>query len=254
MSTYTGCFFLDSNIPISDILNEKNPRIEKLKNDSRINNICCYISDSVKQEITDKVTKTTDYLGNVVRQIIHLTLEESRRNRGIDLATPMTSEDIRVLEDLFASFHNVIRWSDASLLSPISAIEEWAISFLAEKFDQGISIDIHKFILELTMKLLKFSSDMQDIYDHLIEFEKGYIKTKTIVPDPQIVIALNNLGLHAPDDFHVASAYFYQTNNSENVVFVTFDYKTILQKRYSIWNMNILIKCSDPLYAIHHLS
>ena len=253
MTGPTGCFFLDSNIAISEILKENNPRISKFKSDSRKNKICCYISDSIKNEVNDKVTTTINYLGNVVKTMIQLRLEESRRNRGINLNVPITTEDIHLLEDVFSSFHQAIKRTNGSLQTPISVIEEWTITFLAEKLDSGTPIDIHNFILQLTMKLLDTTSDIQNMYDDLIEFQNSFLTIKNIVPNPTTVISLNTLGLHKPDDYHVASAYSHQQTNSQYVVFVTFDYKTILKKRYDVRNAGFSIKCSDPLYAIHHL-
>jgi hypothetical protein len=250
--TVVGCFFLDTCIILSDILKENTARIEKLKKNVSFYNIPCYISDSVKQEICKKVQDTSDFLGNTVRETIRYHLEESRKKRNIPFKDPITSDDIKALEDLFAYYHNAVRTTKVALPSPVDLIEEWTISFLGEMLDKGTVITIEDFLRELIKKLLELTSYIEDSYDALVTFQKGFIKTKNITLDSRIIDALQNLGLHRPDCEHIASAIIHQAETKEKTVFVTLDFNSILYMRDLI-RKQFNMECCDPLYALHHL-
>lgn len=253
-STLAGSFFLDTNIILSEILHEYNPRIEKLKHDSELHKIPCYISDSVKKETYDKVEETCNFLGTIVREAIKYSLEESRNKRKVSLDSPMTSEDLKALEESFSLLHGSAQATKISLESPIALVEEWAITFLGEKLDKGEPINALQFLIELSKKVLTTTSSMEDPYDDIVEFERSFVKTITIVPDSSIIDALNSIGIHEPDNVHIASAFLHQAESGEKIVFCTLDYRSILGRRHLIWNqLKIKIECCDPLYALHHL-
>jgi hypothetical protein len=249
-----GCFFLDSNILIPEILTQNHVRILKLKKDATSHNIPCYFSDSVKSETEKKVRDTTDFIGNAIKDTLVTQLEDSRRKRRISLSDSLTVEDIKALEDLFYGFHGAAR-AHGTLTDPISLIEEWVILFLAEKLDKQISITISDLGRELVKSVLKLTVNIQDSYDNLVTFENGFVKKKNIPADPRMVKTvadLELLGIHAPDSDHVASAIMNQILWSQKTVFVSLDFSTILNKR-DIIRMNFRIECCDPLYAFHHL-
>lgn len=252
MSSSVGCFFLDTCIILSDILKEDTPRIEKLKKDSSFHKIPCYISISVKKESYEKVQETLNFLGNVVRETIKYQLEESRKKRNITLETSMNSDDIKALEDLFSSYQNAMRTSKIGLASPIALIEEWIISFLGEKMAKGVTIDVNQFLLELVKKLLELTSLIEDLYDELVTFQKSFVQTKDISVDAVIIKTLQSIGIHKPDDYHIASAFSHQTVTKEKTVFVTLDFNSILSKRDLILKQINLV-CCDPLYALYHI-
>lgn len=251
-SSSIGCFFLDTCVILSDILNENTPRIEKLKKDSSFHNIPCYVSDSVGQECYKKVQQTSNFLGNIVRETIQYSISESRKERGISSTDPITSSDVKALEDLFAAYHAAIRTTKIGLSSPLALIEEWAISFLGEKLDQRATITISQFLIELIKKLLELTSSIEDLYDHLVTFQRGFIKTTNITLDSRVVSSVKTLNIHEPDCDHIASALMYQTGKRGRTVFVTLDFSSILDKRHEIAK-HLGIECCDPLYALHHL-
>ena len=247
-----GCFFLDTNIILSDILKENTPRIEKLKKDSSFHKIPCYASDSVGKESYKKVQQTSNFLGNIVRETIQYSISESRKNRSIPPTEPITSGDVKALEDLFSAYHDAISITRIGLRSPTSLVEEWAISFLGEKLDQRTTITISEFLTELVKKLLELTSSIEDSYDHLVTFQRGFVKTKNIALDSRVVSFLKTLDIHETDCDHIASALMYQTRTGEKTVFVTLDFSSILDKRHEIAKQ-LGIECCDPLYALHHL-
>lgn len=252
MPVSIGCFFLDTNIILSDILKENIPRIAKLKKDSSFHQVPCYVSESVESESYTKVKNACDFLGNVVRETIRYALLDNREKSGIPSTIPMSSIDIKALEELFSYYHNAVRSTGIGLPSPVTLVEEWAIGFLGDKLDEGIQVDIDHFLLELIKNLLALTSSIEDLYDELITFQKGFVKTVSIAVDVPISDSLQTIGLHKPDCDHVASAISYQMDNGEKTIFVTLDFASILDKRDLIWKQ-FKIECCDPLYALHHL-
>ena len=237
---------------ISEILNENNPRIAKLKRDIDSHGIHCYVSDSVEKETAKKIKETTDFLGNAIKDVVLIYLEESRRNRRIPVFDPLTNDDVKALEELFYGYQSAIRTTGIALPNPLTLIEEWVVSYLSDKLDEGTSITIADFGKELVKSVLQLSGNIQNLYDYLVTFEKSFIKKKSVALDSRITSAIERLGVHAPDSDHVASAILNQGITKEKTVFVTLDFSTILSVRDSI-RMNHDLECCDPLYALHHV-
>lgn len=244
---------MDTCIILSEILKENTPRIEKFKNDANTNSVPCFICDSVRLECDERIEFTLNFLGNVVRESVKFALEEFRGIRGISADSPITSEDIIALEKLFSSLHGAARATQLPLLSPIRIIEEWAIAFLGEKLEQGVSTSIPQFLVELVKKLLALTGSIQDPYDELVTFETSFARKISVTVDQPFVDSLHGIGIHGPDATHIASAVANQTNNREKTVFVTIDYRSIIAKQNEIKRV-VNIACCDPLYAIYHLT
>lgn len=254
MSTRTpkGCFFLDSCVLISEILNENDSRIRKFKTDVDVHDIPCFFSDSVEIETNDKITGTIDFLGKALRETIQIHLEETRKKRHIAVSDPISNDDIRALEELFNGFHSAVRTSGVVLPNPLSFIETWIVSYLAKILDDGTSISIDDFIKEMVKSILKLTSEIQNSLDFLVTFEKSFVKRKSIPFNPIVSASLEGMGIHSPDSDHIASAIVNQCSAKETTIFVTLDFRTILNKRNSILT-NFKMMCCDPLYAVHHL-
>jgi predicted hydrocarbon binding protein len=164
----------------------------------------------------------------------------------------MTSGDIKALENLFSYYHNAVRTTKVALPKPVDLIEEWTISFLDEKLEKGTAITINDFLKELVKKLLELTSYIDDLYDNLVIFQKGFFKVKNVAVDSRIVNELQDIDLHISDCEHIASAITHQTETKEKTVFVTLDYQSILYRRDNI-RRKFNLDCCDPLYALHHL-
>jgi len=235
-------------------MRENTPRIDKFKKDVTFHSIACYISGSVRQECDMKIETTLNFIGTVIRDYVKVGLEESRRKRNIPINSPMTSEDIITLEGSFSDLHGAARTTQqVPLLSPIGIVEEWSVTFLGEKLEQGEAIDIAQFSLELVKKILSLSSSIEDPYDELVTFERKYAKNISVTVDNPIVSSLHRMDVHEPDATHIASAISHLTNTQEKTVFVTFDYSTIIRQQDEIKRLMSIV-CCDPLYAIYHLS
>jgi len=251
-SSAIGCFFLDTCIVLAEIFGEHALRIEKLKKDSDFHRIPSFISDSIKKESYKKITEVTNFLGNTVRETIKYHLEESRKKRNASLTEPITTEDVKALEDLFSYYHNIVRTTKKGLPISVSIIEEWVITFLGEKLDKRIKLDIPQFQLELIKTLMKLTSFIENQYDELITFQRGFIKISNESPKPADLVIFEMLKIHEPDASHIGSAISHQNKMKVKTVFVTLDFSSILNKRH-ILKKKLNIECSSPLYALHHL-
>lgn len=248
-----GCFFLDTCIILSEVLRENTPRIEKFKNDVETYSVPCFVCDSVRIECAEKIEATLNFLGNVVRESVRFAPEESRRNRRIPADSPITSEDIIALGNLFCQLHGSARAAQLPLINPIRIVEEWAIAFLGEKLQEEGSTSIPEFLVELIKKLLALTGSIQDPHDELVTFETSFARKISVVVDQPIVDSLCTIGIHEPDATHIASAVANQTKSHEKTVFVTIDYGSIIAKQDHI-KRTINIACCDPLYAIYYLT
>jgi len=120
------------------------------------------------------------------------------------------------------------------------------------KLNQGIKINVQQFLVELIKMLLKLTSSIDDSYDNLLTFQRSFIRKSNDVPNPPMLTTLRRLGIHEPDDYHIASAICHENNSNEKTIFVTLDFATILNKRHLI-RKQTNIECCGPLYALHHL-
>ena len=247
-----GCFFLDTNIILSEILKQNTPRIEQLKKDASFYNVPCFVSDSVVEEIDDKIQEASRFLGDVVRITIRGHLLEARKKRNIPFTAPMTSFDIKSLEELFSYYYDFLQKTKFGLLSPVSLVEEWVIPFLGDMLNQGLAVTIDNFQTQLVKKLLELTSSIESLYEHLIIFERGFVKKQNISLNSRIVSSINNLGIHKPDCAHIASAIIHQGVTKQKTAFVTLDFSSILNKK-KLMKRTLGITCCDPLYALHHL-
>lgn len=231
---------------ISEILGQTVGRINKLKKDVADQDlVACFFSDSIKTECDRKMNQTIDFIGETLKESIETCLLQRRRT---DPKIPLDCRDILDLEDVFMIWRMSAR--GGPLISPVEAIEEWAITFLGEKVIQPSSFDTHSFLLELTKRTLLLTAKMQGPYDELITFEKDWLQKNKEVPDPEAIEILSQMGIHMDDANHIAVAV-NRIRSGERAVFVTMDHR-ILSRRDEIF-AGVKIKCCDPIYAIYHL-
>lgn len=252
-----GCFFLDSNIILAEIFGEKarTGRINVLKTDAEHYKIPCYTSESVKQEIKEKIYSICDFLGRKIKDVLLERIKESRTRRKLSLDDPITAEDIKVLEDIISVHHKIMsdKYPGKFLIpTPLATIEEWIIKMIDEKLRSKERVSFMSFREIIVQKIIETVVSFEDFYNYLLEFEEGYIKISKEKPDASVIQKLESIGVHDPDSKHIASAIAHQRSKNEKTVYVTIDYRTILSKKEQILN-NLNLECSDPLYAIYHL-
>jgi hypothetical protein len=240
---------------LAEVLGERKQRISKIKEDARKHSITCFVSDSVVSECNQKIVGATDYIGNVIKNMIKGDLVQVRNRKKLPLNSPLGKDDILELEKSFKLIHDSTK-REHYLTNPIRVIEEWAIISLDEMLSKGVNLTIDQFVSQLVAKTLKVTGQIENLYKQLITYEKGFITKVSVTKDPllsaKIIKSLNEIGIHDPDSEHIADAIYYKKKNDAEVVFVTFD-DGILKNKDKIMN-EFGLACCDPLYAIYHTS
>ena len=248
-----GCFFLDSSVLIPEILAQNNLRISKFKREVLNHHLECYFPDSVGSETERKIKDTIDFLGNAIKTCLISELENFRNYRHVPLADPITVEDIKALETLFYGYHGVAK-AQGVLTDPVSLVEEWIILYVSQELEKGVNFTISELARELVRNVLTIAMNVQNSFDNLVTLQTSFVRRKATPMDsrlPRIIAEIELLGVHAPDSDHIARACLHQILTGQKVIFVTLDFKTILNRRKAI-NIHQNVQCCDPLYAFHH--
>ena len=215
--------------------------------------IPCYISSSVDEECKEKIDEVLDFIGeNILLLRMRLAGEKSRAQHEILL----TEEDNLLIEllasDLFKELSEKARLEgreppeiEQTLLR---TLEYSLVDFLEEKFKESASLSMEELEVFLAGILDNF----------LLMKEAFYIQKKelaqkiNITPEPQIVKDICDLGIPEEDSRHILSAMQYKFNRNLPTVFLSFDYKHVVnfqEQIYIRWKFQVC----DPLYAFYHL-
>lgn len=138
------------------------------------------------------------------------------------------------------------------LQSPLQAIEEWVVQFLEKEIPRTTALSLEAFINKMIGIYLMKMTNVEGAYELLVVFEQRYVKKSTDVPERDDIASLASMGIHSPDDEHIAAAAKHKKDTSEETAFLTFDYKSIIQLKYGIQKL-LGITCCDPIYGINHL-
>lgn len=252
----TGCFYLDSCVVISELLDENKERMDKFKRDVKNYTISCYVSETVINECKKKVTKTVDFVGNLLSNIIAGYLEKLGTPYQRDLAvTPISNDDLHIIRTAFLEIGSNARKFDL-FSDPFQAVEEWIVEKYEGELDKAKKPTIYSLLTQLTAIILKEVNSLQSDFESLIELEASYIVQSIEIPDPLISAILVNNGIHQTDADNISVISSHQKNNHNKAIFLTFDYSTILRNWAKIQNSNVKlnnINCCDPIYGLSFL-
>jgi hypothetical protein len=247
----SGCFYLDSNVIFSDILEQNKSRIKKFKDDVANFNITCYVSQTVADECKNKIDKTADFLGNTLNQIIVTYLEGIRTSpRDLKVTAP-SNDDLKTLQDAFLTINQNAREFDL-ISDPLQAVEEWVVVELDKEVVKPTGITLNNFILSLTMMVLMKVNNLQADFEKLVEMESDYVKKSSENPDQTIINKLVAEGVHRPDADHISVVGVHNSHHTDKAIFLTLDYKSIILRWVKIRKLTG-IECSDPIYGLSHL-
>ena len=248
MGTPIGALFLDSCILLNRILGENPQRTTKLFHDMFTEDIECFLSTSVYGECDRKITQTIDYIGGSFRGIFQgafgFLLEG--QNRTVD--DTFQQSDILLIQNIF---RNIVG-QDEVLNTPSSILEEFIVHVAESRLKKGEIFSFKDLVLGLTLEIMRLTNTLNDKYENLFLLKNPKLNIFTDLPNSSLISELLNAGIHEPDNIHLASSKEYENKTSNKTVFVTDD-NGILRKMDYIKN-RWGIRCSDPLYAIHHLS
>lgn len=246
----SGCFYLDSCVVLSEILGQHSARMTKFKKDVKEYEITCYVSESVMKECEGKIKKTTDFLGGILKDVIIVYLEGIRSPRKLDTAK-VSNDDLHRIKEAFLTVNQTAREFDL-ITDPFQAVEEWIVEKLEREIAKPKGITLDEFVASLTATILDEINKLQSDFERIVELEADYITKSNQTPDPQVAQILVQNGIHQPDADHISVVASHQKNVGEKVIFLTFDYKSILLKWDRIRRVSNII-CCDPIYGLSHL-
>lgn len=247
----SGCFYLDSSIVFSEVLEQNKPRMDKFKGDVNNHNITCLVSTSVIEECQGKIEKTTDFLGSTLKDVLVAYLEGIRTTPRDLSSTKPSNEDLHVLQEAFLTVKQTAREFDL-ISDPFQAIEEWVVSKLDKEIEKPKGSFLSDFVLALTGTILKEINSLQSDFERLVELEDDYITQSDQKTDAGTIDTLVGIGVHRPDADHISVIESHRRNKGGKAIFLTFDYKSILLKSGKIRKVNN-IECCDPIYGLSYL-
>ena len=216
-------------------------------------NIPCYISSSVDEECKEKIDEVLDFVGdNILLLRMRLAGEKARTEREILL----TEEDILLIEllmgDLFKELSEKARLEgreppeiEQSLLR---TLEYSLLDFLEQKFKESASLSIEELEVFLAEVLNNFLF-MKEAFN----IQKKELAQKIdITPESGIVKDICKLGIPEKDSRHILSAMQYAFNRNVSTVFLSFDFKHVVNFQEQIY-LHWKFQVCDPLYAYYHL-
>lgn len=247
------CCFLDTSILISNFFRKFTDKIEKFLSVKAKYNIPCYISSSVEAECKEKIGKVLNFLGdNILLLRMRLAGEKTRIQHEIIL----TEQDILLIELLVGDlFKELSEKAKSEGREPpeveqtlLRTLEDSLVDFLEQRFKENASISID----ELEAFLAKCLDDFLYIKEAFDIQQKSLVQKLEISPDSKVVDEICRLGIHRKDSIHIVSAMQYAFSNNLSPVFISVDYKDIVNFQEQLYLLFKFQVC-DPLYAYHHL-
>ena len=215
-------------------------------------NIPCYISSSVDEECKEKIEEVLDFIGdNILLLRMRLAREKARTQHEILL----TEEDILLIElltgDLFKELSEKARLEgeppeiEQNLLR---SLEYSLVDFFEQRFKENTSLSMK----ELEVFLAKVVEDFLLMKEAFNIQKKELAQKIDITPEPDIVKDICDLGIPEKDSRHILSAMQYKFDRNILTVFLSFDYKHVVNFQEEIY-MHWKFQVCDPLYAYYHL-
>jgi hypothetical protein len=127
-------------------------------------------------------------------------------------------------------------------------LEDALVDFLEQRFKENASLSID----ELEVFLARCLDDFLYIKDAFNIQKKHLAQKIDVTPDSKIVDEICKLGVPRKDSIHIASAMQYAFSNNLSAVFISVDYKDIVNFQEKLY-MRFKIQVCDPIYAYHHL-
>jgi hypothetical protein len=219
----------------------------KLRTDVGRYSITCYVAQGVIKECKDKIKKTTDFLGDMLKKTIVAYLEGPISKRNLNESRP-SNDDLRIIRDAFLVINQNARHFDL-ISDPFQAIEEWVVIELERELAKPTGKSLEDFLISLTSIILQEITSLENDFERIVEFEAEYIKKSDQVPDATTSALLSVNGIHNPDCDHISVACAHYNKTKQKAVFLTFDYRTIILHWFRIQRLSGVV-CCDPIYGL----
>ena len=249
------CCFLDSSIIFSLLFDEFKNRIDILKSILKKYKLKCYLTDSVNAEIKDAFHNIMDFLETNLKLLKNLIIEK----KGISLRIPenainevLEQKDAMLFEKSFISIYNTIKDEDIRerRIKMLREMEEQVMYLFDGIFLEQDKININDFFVKYLKMLFETISQLENkLSEILSKFIENIIN---VIPSSSLIDDLHEIGIHTSDARHIASVAKYQANLDCKVIFVSFDYKHIVNKQDAIYRIS-KVQCTDPLYLKYYI-
>jgi len=261
-----ACFFFDVNILLDTVFYKahdlaglrhergvRGERLEKLLSDIEKYKIDCFASSSVYSKLSEIVSEVNASIADSARKLICYLREKKKptSSSSNELSPFSMKSDIFLIEKFFRDeFRQLSREEEKEGLRRVEYLLvghlEQALKNHGEtvrtqeivSFIENLLVDINKWSDARNTAMLQIR---QDIQEKTIVVDRGLQKTIKM-----------EFFMSDEDSSHVGSAFQYQTKENTMVIFVSIDYKHIINWQEEIFS-KLKLMCSDPIYAVHHL-
>jgi len=223
------CCFLDASILISNFFGKFKNKLEKFLTTKVKYGIPCYVSSSVEDECNERIVRVLDFMGESMSLLrMRLAGEKTKTQHEIIL----TEQDILLIELLMRGLYRELSEKAKSEGEEVPEIEQTLLRTLEDSL-----VDFFEERFKEAFKVQK----------------KTMAHKKDITPDSMLVEEIHRVGVPKKDAAHVASALQYISSNTLLGVFVSLDYKHIVNFQEQIYEKFKFQVC-DPVYAYWHLN
>jgi hypothetical protein len=191
------------------------------------------------------------WIGETLRNVVRDSINEKRKRCGLSGKDPLSPSDLGSTEEAFLMLFK----SGGVPIRHYREIEEWVVSYLETEFEKRDRSSAEKFILDLTKKVVSILANILTKYD-LTLATRGQrmgecLTEQDSVADPLVKAKLVQKGFHETDAEHLAGAIGFGRRGNTDPLFVSSDYKDIVNRREEILQLGGPF-CCDPLYTALH--
>jgi len=213
----------------------------------------CYISSSVKDECDEKIRELLDFVGSsIVSLRMHIAGEKTKTQHEIVITEP----DILLIELLVGDlFKELTEKAKTEGREPpdieqnlLRLLEGSLVDFFEQEFKKHASLSMEELESFLAQCLDKFLYIEEAFHLQM----KSLTQKIQIDPDSTVINEINRIGIPKEDGTHIASAMQYSLSNKTSTVFVSVDYKHIINFQVQLYE-RFKFQVSDPVYAFYHL-
>jgi len=246
-SAHQTHIFLDSSVVLAHLTEQHRKVLDKLKKDTAKHHLDCAVSNSVIEECEKKMRGLTDFLGDILTDLIKNKVSKQRNINNRSLSEPIDYHDLLAIEQAFFQIY-----PKRGTILDLKTIETLVVDFFDKESSSEKPLNLIEGLIQLNALILKLISDINTRLDIAIRIRHELAKPLNVAPKQTDVALLEVIGLDSDDAKHIASAIEAQRNGyCTKAVFVTVDYSTILTHQADILN-KLQIWCTDPLYAAYH--
>lgn len=253
MSRRRECFFLDTSVLISNFFELFKDKLEKFFGIVSKYKIPCYISSSVERECRKKIKSLLEFIGESILLLkMRIAAEKTKEQHEAILMEP----DILLVELLISDiFRELTEEAKLKGREPpqieqnmLRTLEHSIVDFLEERFRTHASLSLDELDVFLA-ECLKAYVEIEDAFNLQL---RSIAQNIPIDPDSRLVDEISKTGIPDTDSTHVASAIQYSISEKLSTVYVSLDYRHIINFQMQIYE-KFKFQVSDPTYAFYHL-